>query len=210
MSVRRKKPRTVFLLALGFVFVAAVLSLGGQLRGQTSANKSEQKRYVRQTDPSLYVGSETCKTCHEDMPVKGFFKSFEDSPHYVSTLDSKKGPEWHGCEACHGPGKEHVEGGGDKTKIFTFKGASAQEISALPRLPPVWRRAREFRTLRPPAEWRGLHRLPRPAPCQREPVPPESEAAGFVLRLSPGQETAIQPAVPSSRERRLSEMHGLP
>lgn len=53
MSVRRKKPRTVFLLALGFVFVAAVLSFGGQLRGQTSANKSEQKRYVRQTDPSL-------------------------------------------------------------------------------------------------------------------------------------------------------------
>jgi len=129
MGVHRKKPRIVFLFGMGFVFVAA-LSLGGQLRGQTSANKTDQKRYVRQTDPSLYVGSETCKTCHEDMPVKGFFKSFEDSPHYVTTLDSKKGPEWHGCEACHGPGKEHVEGGGDKTKIFTFKGASAQEISA--------------------------------------------------------------------------------
>ena len=129
MGVHRKKPRIVFLFGMGFVFVAA-LSLGGQLRGQTSATKTDQKRYVRQTDPSLYVGSETCKTCHEDMPVKGFFKSFEDSPHYVTTLDSKKGPEWHGCEACHGPGKEHVEGGGDKTKIFTFKAASAQEISA--------------------------------------------------------------------------------
>src|SRR5437773_4264038 len=46
------------------------------------------------------------------------------------TLDTKKGPEWHGCEACHGPGKAHVDGGGDKTKIFTFKNASAQEISA--------------------------------------------------------------------------------
>src|SRR5580692_2337330 len=129
MGVHRKKPRIVFLFGLGFVFITA-LSLGGQLRGQTSANKADQKRYVRQTDPSLYVGSETCKTCHEDMPVKGFFKSYEDSPHYVTMLDTKKGPEWHGCEACHGPGKEHVEGGGDKTKIFTFKGASAQEISA--------------------------------------------------------------------------------
>jgi DmsE family decaheme c-type cytochrome len=64
------------------------------------------------------------------MPTKDFFKNFEDTPHFVTTMDTKKGPEWHGCEACHGPGKAHVEGGGDKTKIFTFKGASAQEISA--------------------------------------------------------------------------------
>jgi DmsE family decaheme c-type cytochrome len=64
------------------------------------------------------------------MPSKGFCKSYEDSPHYVTTLDTKKGPEWHGCEACHGPGKAHVEGGGDKTKIFTFKNISAAEISA--------------------------------------------------------------------------------
>ncbi len=35
-----------------------------------------------------------------------------------------------GCEACHGPGKEHVDGGGDKSKIFTFKDVSAQEVSA--------------------------------------------------------------------------------
>ncbi len=130
MGVHRKKPGIAFLIGLLFFFAAAVVSFGGQLRGQTSANKADQKRYARPTDPSLYVGAETCKTCHEDMPVKGFFKNYEDSPHFVTTLDTKKGPEWHGCEACHGPGKEHVEGGGDKTKIFTFKGASAQEISA--------------------------------------------------------------------------------
>jgi DmsE family decaheme c-type cytochrome len=64
------------------------------------------------------------------MPTKDFFKNYESSPHYATTLDTKRGPEWHGCEACHGPGKEHVDGGGDKTKIFTFKNASAQEISA--------------------------------------------------------------------------------
>jgi DmsE family decaheme c-type cytochrome len=78
---------------------------------------------------SDYVGAETCKTCHEDMPSKGFYKTYADSPHYVTMLDTKKGPEWHGCEACHGPGKAHVEGGGDKTKIFTFKDASAKDIS---------------------------------------------------------------------------------
>src|SRR5580692_12730612 len=89
--------------------------------GKTKTKQEEAQKYVRPTDPSLYVGSETCKTCHEDMPVKGFFKHFEDSPHFVTTLDTKKGPEWHGCEGCHGPGKAHVDGGGDKTKIFTFK-----------------------------------------------------------------------------------------
>jgi DmsE family decaheme c-type cytochrome len=80
-------------------------------------------------DATEYVGSETCKTCHEDMPSKGFFKNFEDSPHFVTTLDDKKRPEWHGCESCHGPGKAHVDGGGDKSKIFTFKNASPEQIS---------------------------------------------------------------------------------
>ncbi len=78
---------------------------------------------------SDYVGEETCKTCHEDMPSKGFYKTFEMSPHFVTTMDTKKGPEWHGCEACHGPGKAHVDGGGDKTKIFTFKDATAKDVS---------------------------------------------------------------------------------
>lgn len=90
----------------------------------------EHEKYARVTDASKYVGSEACKTCHEDMPSKDFYKNYEASPHFATTLDTKKGPEWHGCEACHGPGKEHVDGGGDKTKIFTFKNASAAETSA--------------------------------------------------------------------------------
>jgi DmsE family decaheme c-type cytochrome len=98
-----------------------------------NSNKKQDKqgpKYERPTDPSLYVGSETCKTCHQDMPSKDFFKNYEGSPHFVTTLDTKKGPEWQGCEACHGPGKAHVDGGGDKSKIFTFKNASAREINA--------------------------------------------------------------------------------
>jgi DmsE family decaheme c-type cytochrome len=75
-------------------------------------------------EASDYVGAETCKTCHEDM-----FKNWEKTPHWKTTYNTKAGPEKQGCEACHGPGKAHVEGGGDKTKIFTFKGASAKEAS---------------------------------------------------------------------------------
>ena len=40
--------------------------------------------------PFLYVGAETCKTCHADMPTKGFFKSYEDSPHFATTLDTMR------------------------------------------------------------------------------------------------------------------------
>jgi len=111
---------------LGFVLIAPGHAQQGKAK---PAAQNQGKSYQRPTDPSLYVGAETCKTCHEDMPSKGFYKTYEDSPHYATMLDTKKGPEWHGCEACHGPGKEHVEGGGDKSKIFTFKNASAKEIS---------------------------------------------------------------------------------
>jgi CRP-like cAMP-binding protein len=34
-----------------------------------------------------------------------YFKNFETTPHWKTTF-IKKGPEWQGCEACHGPGKE--------------------------------------------------------------------------------------------------------
>lgn len=95
------------------------------------SNNDQTPGHAWPTDPSLYVGPQVCKTCHEDMPSNGFYKFFEDSPHFVTTLDTRKGPEWHGCEACHGPGKAHVDGGGDVTKIFTFKDASTKEITGL-------------------------------------------------------------------------------
>jgi len=118
-------------LLLALSLVSATLWAGADKHGDKTKTSQEQgKKYSRPTDPSLYVGSETCKTCHEDMPAKDFFKNYEGSPHFVTTLDTKRGPEWHGCEACHGPGKAHVEGGGDKTKIFRFKNASAADISA--------------------------------------------------------------------------------
>jgi DmsE family decaheme c-type cytochrome len=130
MNSWRKFHRSVILQFLAG-FLCAILSVIPSLAQNNKTKPAGQdKTYERPTDPALYVGSETCKTCHEDMPSKGFYKAYEDSPHFVTTLDTKKGPQWHGCEACHGPGKEHVDGGGDKTKIFTFKNVSARDTSA--------------------------------------------------------------------------------
>lgn len=69
-----------------------------------------------------YVGNDTCLTCHADVG-----KTFADNPH--SRLAPRHGAEG-SCESCHGPGKAHVESGGDATKIFRFTTASPPRINA--------------------------------------------------------------------------------
>jgi DmsE family decaheme c-type cytochrome len=80
---------------------------------------------VSSTDVSKFVGAETCKTCHEEI-----YNAWEKTPHWKTTLNTKGGPSKQGCEGCHGPGADHVAGGGDKSKIFVFEGKSRQETSA--------------------------------------------------------------------------------
>jgi DmsE family decaheme c-type cytochrome len=72
-------------------------------------------------DASQYVGSETCKGCHEEIYKQGF----EGTPHFKTTLKGEQG-----CESCHGPGAEHVAGGGDKTKIIRFEEMSRKDANA--------------------------------------------------------------------------------
>lgn len=125
-----KHPRVAILCAM--LFVAAMFAVTLSLfAGEPDSRTDKSKRAANQnqlkappTDPALYVGSEACTTCHEDKA-----KSYEESRHFATALNSKRGPEWQGCEACHGPGKAHVDGGGDKSKIFSFQGAPAKEMS---------------------------------------------------------------------------------
>ncbi|MGA8108458.1 MAG: DmsE family decaheme c-type cytochrome [Acidobacteriaceae bacterium] len=72
-------------------------------------------------DSTNFVGQETCATCHEEV-----VKKFANNPHSRLALEhAGKGVT---CESCHGPGKAHVEGGGDVTRIRRFDKLSPKEV----------------------------------------------------------------------------------
>src|ERR1700721_1755420 len=115
-----------------YLFVAASASgqAGHQIADKSGQSSSAQAASASaasapSSDVSKYVGAETCKTCHEEI-----YDAWEKTPHWKTTLNTKGGPSTQGCEGCHGPGADHVAGGGDKTRIFVFKGKSRQETRA--------------------------------------------------------------------------------
>lgn len=114
-----------FYLLLTLVAVFAVPAISAQDAKDQSA--AAAKSNTAPATSAQYVGSETCKGCHEEVE-----KGLHANPHFA-LLESDKKPAnaaWHGCESCHGPGSAHVEGGGDKTKILNFKDLSPEKASA--------------------------------------------------------------------------------
>jgi DmsE family decaheme c-type cytochrome len=104
----------LLMLLLSVVFFstkAMALSSGASKSGQAAAVSGE------------YVGQEVCATCHEDAA-----KGFASNPHTkIAQMHGKSGVT---CEGCHGPGKAHVDGGGDVTKIFNPAKAPTKEVDA--------------------------------------------------------------------------------
>src|SRR5262249_13379209 len=72
---------------------------------------------------SDYVGSETCKSCHEEQ-----FNSFSKTSHARLAHSGWKA-EKQACEACNGAGKAHGDGGRDKTKIRTLESETPKQKS---------------------------------------------------------------------------------
>ena len=115
-AVSTKRVRLGALIVSGIVLACSwpASAHGQQATASTSAA----------TSVSSYAGSDTCKTCHEDV-----FKDVQKTRHWNNMLKLKGQEEAHSCETCHGPGAAHVEGGGDKSKIFRFTTASAREVT---------------------------------------------------------------------------------
>jgi DmsE family decaheme c-type cytochrome len=103
--------------ARGFLLAATVLLL--VIPGISKAKSAAHTAEVETTAGT--VGAESCRSCHEEIYKTGF----ERTPHFQTT---RKGGM--GCESCHGPGAEHVAGGGDVSKIIRFERLSREEASA--------------------------------------------------------------------------------
>ncbi len=110
---------------ISFGFVLAALFVAGLASSRAGAADQKAKPTSDQEPASpQYVGATTCKTCHEDI-----FNGLQKTRHWNSLLTTKEGAEAHSCETCHGPGAEHVNSGGDRTKIFVFKDQAPEVIS---------------------------------------------------------------------------------
>jgi DmsE family decaheme c-type cytochrome len=73
-----------------------------------------------------YVGSETCIACHQDQ-----HRRFKNTPMgKVMMLNPRTAEEARGCEACHGPGRTHVEAGGGKETISIRFGKDSKNTVA--------------------------------------------------------------------------------
>jgi DmsE family decaheme c-type cytochrome len=61
------------------------------------------------------VNNEDCAVCHEEVVT-----AFEKNPHAVLEKSPKLNLK-NSCESCHGPGQAHVDSGGERDKIITFR-----------------------------------------------------------------------------------------
>jgi DmsE family decaheme c-type cytochrome len=67
-----------------------------------------------------YVGESTCVTCHD--------QKYTGTAHALKSNERTPASEM-GCESCHGPGKAHVDAGGDPSLIVNFKTMRPQQAS---------------------------------------------------------------------------------
>ena len=109
----RKHPGFLGPIALLFAILSCLPSMA--VTKSESAISSFSK-YV-QIPGATPVGTDACATCHADIA-----KDFRHAYH------AQQGVE---CEQCHGAGSLHVQGGGDISKIISFRQRSATDSNGV-------------------------------------------------------------------------------
>lgn len=116
-------PRTVLALRASLIKILCALFVGTCAVAAAAPGAKPAVSQSKEPAASDFVGAESCATCHEDVA-----KGFSSNPH--SKLALAHGKSGVTCEGCHGPGKAHVDGGGDVSKIFNPAKATAKEVDA--------------------------------------------------------------------------------
>ena len=112
---------TIFSLV---VFGWAISGTVSKAMGDSIDSEYTPPDVIANANPDDYVGSESCKACHEDQ-----FKNFSGTKHSKLKDVASWKDKVQGCESCHGPGKKHLEDATDPKKIISFKGKSSKLIS---------------------------------------------------------------------------------
>jgi DmsE family decaheme c-type cytochrome len=114
-----KVSRVHFSRLLALTFPTALLwLLGFPVRAQQNAT-------TQAPTAAGYVGAGACKDCHASE-----YESWAKSRHWVTSNDQRGGAAKQGCEACHGPGADHVANPADTSKLFLFTKASPKAVNA--------------------------------------------------------------------------------
>jgi len=109
----------MLILCVGMVYGAA---LAAPFAKADAAAKSAITQATTATSGD-FVGSEVCATCHQEVS-----KGFTNNPHRKLALEHRKTSV--SCEDCHGAGRAHVAGNGDRTRIFNPANAPGKEVNA--------------------------------------------------------------------------------
>ena len=125
MAATSNKIKLLLLFVFLFVFFGWALSgTYSAVHGDTAADDVAADAEPGPTPGGDYVGSESCKECHEDQ-----FKNFSGTKHSKLKDVASWKDKVVGCETCHGPGKKHLEDATTPGTIISFKNKNSKFIS---------------------------------------------------------------------------------